>query len=192
MSISIVTNELEKLFSIFNKHYFNNELETPIITVSPENGTNSYGWFTTWRAWDDGSENGRYEINICAEHLNRPIQETIGTLLHEMVHLFNKMNDVQDCSRSGTYHNKRFKTAAEEHGLVVHKTSKYGFSKTELSDEAITFVDELNVNQMMLSRKAMPKSLKVASSSKSEITTLSMPNVWGDRQSDKRSKHLMW
>ena len=30
-----------------------------------------------------------------------------------MVHYYNYVNEIQDCSRNGTYHNRRFRDAAE-------------------------------------------------------------------------------
>ena len=47
---------------------------------------------------------------------------------------------VQDTSRGGTYHNKKYKEAAEQHGLTVEKDAKYGWTKTSLNDEAKDFV----------------------------------------------------
>lgn len=34
--------------------------------------------------------------------LDRPIEETVATLLHEMVHLYNLEHNIQDCSRGRT------------------------------------------------------------------------------------------
>ena len=87
--------------------------------------------------WKAGEDEGHYEINLCAEYLNRPFEETCGTLLHEMVHLQNLQDGVQDTSRSGLYHNKKFRETAEAHGLTVEKGEKYGWHKTTLNPEAL-------------------------------------------------------
>lgn len=103
-SLKPVIAELETLFSKFNARFFENKLESPVITVSPDHTRGAYGWCTSWKAWQNGAkEGGFYEINLCAEYLNRPYEETCGTLLHEMVHLQNLQDGVQDTSRSGTY-----------------------------------------------------------------------------------------
>ncbi len=51
--MTTITNDiknLESLFSKLNERFFDNQLEVPVITVSPDvHGT--WGWFTTWRAW---------------------------------------------------------------------------------------------------------------------------------------------
>lgn len=114
-----------------------------MITVSPDHTRGAYGWCTGWKAWKAGEDEGHYEINLCAEYLNRPFEETCGTLIYEMVHLQNLQDGVQDTSRSGTYHNKKFKETAEAHGLTVEKGEKYGWHKTALSPEALEFVQSL-------------------------------------------------
>lgn len=76
-SLKPVIDELETLFSKFNARFFENKLERPVITVSPDHTRGAYGWCTSWKAWKDGSEGGGYyEINLCAEYLNRPFEET--------------------------------------------------------------------------------------------------------------------
>ena len=73
VSLKPVIDELETLFSKFNKAFFEGKLEKPVITVSPDHTRGAYGWCTGWKAWQDGTkEGGYYEINLCAEYLNRP------------------------------------------------------------------------------------------------------------------------
>ena len=107
-SLKPVIEKLESLFSSFNQKFYNGELQTPVITVSPDTTKGAYGWCTSWKAWSnldpdskttdisqmskadlDAMQNeGFYEINICAEHLARPFEQVAETLLHEMVHLY--------------------------------------------------------------------------------------------------------
>ncbi|GHV06456.1 hypothetical protein FACS1894217_05170 [Clostridia bacterium] len=141
-SIKEIVGQLESLFDTFNGHLFDGELDKPIITVSPDTTKGAYGWCTSWKAWQDGSEGGYYEINMCAEHLNRAFDQTCGTLIHEMVHLLNIKNKVQDTSRSGMYHNKKFKDTAERHGLVVTKDAKYGYCRTTLNDDTAEWIKD--------------------------------------------------
>ena len=164
-SLKPVISELESLFSTFNKAFFEGKLEQPVITVSPDNTRGAYGWCTGWKAWQDGTkEGGFYEINLCAEYLNRPFEETCSTLIHEMVHLWNLQEGVQDTSRSGTYHNKNFKVAAEAHGLTVEKTAKYGFSTTTLAPATLNFIQAMEKTGFSLVRPKVP-SLKGSSKS---------------------------
>jgi len=139
-SLQTVIAKLESLFKVFNGHFFDGELETPVIAVHPDTTKGAYGWCTTWRAWQGEKEGGYYEINMCAEHLSRPFEQTCGTLLHEMVHLKNLQDKIQDCSRSGKYHNKKFKDTAERYGLTVEKDAKYGWCRTKLTDDTIEWL----------------------------------------------------
>lgn len=142
--------QLESLFSKLNYKFFDNELETPVITIAPDT-SRAYGWFTTWRAWKEtdpyyGEESeGYYEITITSDYLDRTPVEIAGTLLHEMVHLYNQMNNIKDTSRNGKYHNKNFQKTALEHGLDVEKTSKYGFSDTTPNAETAEYLESLDL-----------------------------------------------
>lgn len=166
-SLKPVISELESLFSTFNKAFFEGKLEQPVITVSPDNTRGAYGCCTGWKAWQDGTkEGGFYEINLCAEYLNRPFEETYCTLIHEMVHLKNLQDGVQDTSRSGTYHNKNFKIAAEAHGLIVEKSAKYGFSTTTLAPATLNFIQAMEKTGFSLVRPR-PLGLKGAKAKQS-------------------------
>ena len=87
VSLKPVIEELENLFSTFNRRFFESKLEASVITVSPDHTRGAYGWCTSWKAWKAGDDEGHYEINLCAEYLNRSFEETCGTLLHETIHL---------------------------------------------------------------------------------------------------------
>ena len=45
VSLKPVIDELETLFSKFNKAFFEGKLEKPVITVSPDHTRGAYGWF---------------------------------------------------------------------------------------------------------------------------------------------------
>lgn len=159
-SIKPIVEKLESLFSKFNQRFYRNELEKPIITVSPDTTKGAFGWCTGWKAWSTEAEgvDGYYEINICAEYLSRPFNDIAETLLHEMVHLYNLQKGVQDTSRGGTYHNKKYKEEAEAHGLTVEQHPKYGWALTKLSTEAEEFVDELQNKKFEIFRPRTPKA----------------------------------
>lgn len=168
-SLTVVIEKLEKLYSTFNQKFYQGKLIVPVIAVSPDNTKGAYGWCTTWKAWkpalEADIEEGFYEINLCAEHLARPFKEVCATLLHEMVHLWNLQNGVQDCSRGGMYHNKKFKQVAEDHGLLIDKHDKYGWTITKLNEDADKFIDGLNEPGFGLHRSKIPKVKSSSSSS---------------------------
>ena len=157
---------LDELFDTFNAHLFNNELEKPVITVSPDLTSGAYGWCTAQKIWKSSDEEF-YEINICAEHLNRDIKEICGILIHEMVHLDNINKEIQDTSANGRYHNKKFKETAEAHGLVIEKMGNVGWSETSLSEELATWIDE-NIKIKGFDLVRTPKMKKGSSAKKSK------------------------
>lgn len=111
---SRTAGQLEKMFRALNLEFFNNELPEPIITLKKTPG--AYGHITCGKTWKAGEEQ-RHEINISTATLDRPIEETTATLLHEMCHLYNMVHDIKDCSRGNVYHNKRFREPPKPTGL---------------------------------------------------------------------------
>ena len=140
-----------------NDHLFNGEVEKPIIAVLPDTTKGAYGWCTTQKIWKSETEE-YYEINICAEHLNRPIKEVCATLIHEMVHLDNLKKGIKDTSGNGRYHNKRFKETAEAHGLIIEKDDKYGWTITKLAESTEKWIEEnVKIEKFDLVRVAKAK-----------------------------------
>ena len=132
---------LGKFYNYVNDNLFNGEMQRPVITVQTDESNKAYGWFTLKKVWKENAEDeGAYEINLCAQFLNRPVNEIASTLIHEMCHQYAKDHNVQDCSRAGTYHNKLFKKNAEDHGLKVEKIQKYGWARTSLTDETAELI----------------------------------------------------
>lgn len=130
---------LEKIYNTLNRDFFGGELEFPVITI--QSSVRTYGHVTVDRVWKD-SEISRYELNLGAEYLNRPIKNVVVTLLHEMTHIYNLMHNIQDTSRNGQYHNKRFKEKAESVGLLISHHEKYGWSTTQPSEELIVYIQK--------------------------------------------------
>lgn len=130
MTISQAVKFLEDAFDALNKEYFESTLTRPIITI--QTSPKVYGHFTPAEVWQDGQRKKAFhEINIGAESLDRPIANTIATLVHEMVHYYCYVNDIQDTSRGGTYHNKRFKEESERRGLIIEYDQRIGWSLTQ-------------------------------------------------------------
>lgn len=137
MKISDEVSFLEAAFDVLNKRFFESALQKVAITI--QSTPKAHGHFTTWDAWND---NGKMikEINLGAESLERPVAETVATLLHEMVHYYCCVNGIKDTSRSGTYHNKRFKEECEKRALIISKANVIGYSVTKPSPELIELV----------------------------------------------------
>lgn len=138
MTLSQKLKAYERAFDVLNKAFFESALSKPIITANPTPG--AYGHFTTWKSWKD-DQGEHYEINLNPEHIDRPIEEVVATLVHEMVHLYCHEKGIQDTSRSGNYHNKKFKAEAEKRHLSVTYSRKYGWAHTKPEQKLIDFAN---------------------------------------------------
>ena len=134
LNVSEIVAKAEKMFNLFNHHFYNDELTRPAITVSPDGGRGVYGWCSIYEIWQGDGEAHR-EINITAEYINRPISEVAATMLHEMAHLYNLTHGIKDVSNNGYYHNKKFKDTAEAHGLHIEHHNTYGWTVTTLTED---------------------------------------------------------
>ena len=149
-SYNRVAGYLNKVFDLLNAEFFEGTLSRPTITI--QSTPRAYGHFSLREDTWVSKLGGTHEINIGAGTLARPIEEVAATLLHEMVHYYNYEQGIQDCSRGNTYHNRRFKEAAEAHGLTVEHSDKYGWSHTEPSDALLDFVLENGLTDILISR----------------------------------------
>jgi nitrogen fixation protein len=132
-----------------NADFFGNELERPVITI--QSTPKAYGHFTLYNAWRVKGQ-GVPEINIGAGTLDRPIENVLATLLHEMIHQHNAVNGIQDVSRGGHYHNRKFKESAEQRGLLIDKSEKYGWCITEPADNLLEWILENDIPDIELNR----------------------------------------
>jgi len=127
MKMSETITALEILFDKLNSIYFEDKLPRPVITV--QSTPKAYGHCTTKQIW--ASDNSAmYEINLGAEFINRPMANTAATVLHEMVHLYCLVNEIQDTCQKGRYHNKTFKMEAESRDLKIDYDRAIGYSIT--------------------------------------------------------------
>lgn len=146
--MTTITKELEtleKMFDELNNRFYNGQLPRPVIQYTIDTSNKCYGYITVNKVWQDkeNKEVANYDLTISANY-NRDKYSVIGTMLHEMSHLYNIVNGINDVSNNGFYHNKEYKATAEKHGLIVSR-NKYGWAKTILNDDAKTFAESLNV-----------------------------------------------
>lgn len=137
-----INAELNRLFDVFNKHYYDDKLQKPVVAVQTNGKSKgTMGWCSCKKVWKNSEKNQfYYEITICGEYLYRSVDKICSTLLHEMVHLYCVEHDIKDTSRSNVYHNKKFKQVADQHGLIIEYDKRIGWSITKLTDEAKIFV----------------------------------------------------
>lgn len=169
--------QLENLYTALNVKLYGGALPQVVITIqSDTTSCGAYGWATVNKAWykDVDFSNGKpenldgatgyREINLCAEHMARGFKAVAETLIHEMVHIYNGEIGVKDTSRHGTYHNDKYREAAEAHGLVCTKDAKYGYSQTALNADMEKYIDSIS-GQFHFARIPKPKKQKAKSNS---------------------------
>ena len=158
MKISDATAFLENAYVVLNNKYFGGQLPPVVITIQ---SSKAYGHYTMWDAWENETE-GYREINLGAETLNRPIEQVIATLIHEMVHHYNAtVLHQKDTSRGNTYHSKIFKQVAESTGAVtIGYDPRIGHSPTTPTPALIAFIEEQGWKGVDLSRNTPEKATR--------------------------------
>ena len=141
---------LNKIFDLLNEEYFENALSRPTITI--QSTPKAYGHFSLREDTWVSKLGGTHETNIGAGTLARPIEEVCATLLHEMVHYHNFVCGIQDCSRGGTYHNRKFRDSAEARGLIVEHHDKYGWTITSPGDSLLQFCLDNDLSDILINR----------------------------------------
>jgi hypothetical protein len=103
--------------------------EAVLVVASGSEGKRlNWGHFAPHRWHVNGAD--RHEVLVGGEGLHRGPLEVLGTLLHEAAHGLGQAREVQDTSRQGRYHNRRYATLARELGLDVASVKPIGWSAT--------------------------------------------------------------
>lgn len=155
MRMSETIKSLEDIFDKLNAIYFEGKLPKPVITV--QTTPKAYGHCSTKKIWKSENE-GMYEINLGAEFINRPKEQTCATLLHEMVHLYCNENDIRDTCQNGRYHNKAFSTECEARDLVVEYDRANGYAHTSPTDAFKQKIAEAGIDLTVRFARIMPKA----------------------------------
>lgn len=179
--MSRAVSQLEHIYNALNADFFAGEpLPVPIITVQSKPGT--YGHCTTAKVWQR-KDGGAYELNIAAEVLNYPIEETLDTMLHEMVHLYCREHNIKEVSRGGKYHNGRFKAEAERRGLTCIPCGQYGWNTTP-GDNLIEYALSKGWNEIKIGRSSLPPMIRTGAGGAAQAGTGSIQG--GKRPSSTR------
>jgi len=150
--MSRAVSQLEHMYNALNDDFWGGELPPVIVTVQSKPGT--YGHSSRAKVWQRKDDN-LFEINVAAEVLSFPIEETIDTLLHEMVHIYCRVNEIKEVSNGTAYHNKKFKGIAEAHGLTcIYTGNKYGWNTTP-GENLIEYAIERGWSEIQISRNTL-------------------------------------
>lgn len=161
--MSRAVSQLEHMYNSLNGDFYNFELPAPVITT--QSSPRSYGHTTVGKVWQR-KEDDAFELNIAAEVLSYPIEEIIDTILHEMVHIYCRLHGIQETSRGGYYHNKKFKEIAETHGCICIMT-KSGYN-TKPGDNLIEYALQKGWSEISINRKT---SIKLGTKTETESQT---------------------
>jgi hypothetical protein len=117
--------------------------EAVLVVASGSEGKRlNWGHFAPHRWQVNGSD--RHEVLVGGEGLQRGPTEVLGTLLHEAAHGLAQARSIQDTSRGGRYHNRRYATLARELGLEITTVKPIGWSATTVPEPtAAAYAGEL-------------------------------------------------
>jgi len=145
-------------------------------TLGKRGGETTLGHFARgrWQLAEPGegdADEGLHELFVSGEGLRRGAGDVLGTLLHEAAHGLAAVRGIQDTSRQGRYHNKKFRTLGEELGLIITEDGTLGWSGTTLSPEAAQrYVDVLR--QLAAAMTAYRRAEQPGMAGKSKNTNL--------------------
>lgn len=116
-------------------------MEIPPVVIVLGSGTTGRravrGHFAAGR-WAQGKTQAHHEVLIAGERLADGPEAVLATLLHEASHAGCHALGIEDTSRNGRYHNKRFEAAAQSLGLTTDKHPSVGIVTTGIDDETRT------------------------------------------------------
>jgi hypothetical protein len=110
--------------------------EVPPVVIIIASGTDTkqprWGHHAPGRWYVDNTEHA--EVMISGEGLARTPHEVLATLLHEAAHALAAARGIQDTSRQGRYHNRKYAVLATELGLDVAEIEPLGWNETTVTD----------------------------------------------------------
>jgi hypothetical protein len=129
---SLLVAALEHTWQTIRQHHPEVPEAVLVVASGAEGKRLNLGHFAPHRWQVQGAD--RHEVLIGGEGLQRGPTEVLGTLLHEAAHGLAQARGIQDTSRQGRYHNRRYATLAGELGLQVASIQPIGWSATTVPD----------------------------------------------------------
>jgi hypothetical protein len=129
---SLLLAALEQVWSTIRQRHPDVPEAVLVVASGSEGKRVNWGHFAPHRWQVSGAD--RHEVLVGGEGLQRGPLEVLGTLLHEAAHGLAQAREVQDTSRGGRYHNRRYATLARELGLEVASVKPIGWSATTVPD----------------------------------------------------------
>jgi len=129
---SVLVAALEHAWQTIRQHHPDVPQAVLVVASGSEGKRLNLGHFAPHRWQVNGTD--RHEVLVGGEGLHRGPLEVLGTLLHEAAHGLAQARQVQDTSRQGRYHNRRYAQLARELGLEVASVRPIGWSATTIPD----------------------------------------------------------
>jgi hypothetical protein len=129
---SLLLAALEHTWTTIRQRHLDVPEAVLVVASGSEGKRLNWGHFAPHRWQVNGAD--RHEVLVGGEGLQRGPLEVLGTLLHEAAHGLAQARQVQDTSRGGRYHNRRYATLARELGLEVASVKPIGWSATTLPE----------------------------------------------------------
>jgi hypothetical protein len=129
---SLLVAALERTWQTIRKRHPDVPEAVLVVASGSEGKRLNLGHFAPHRWQVNGSD--RHEVLVGGEGLQRGPVEVLGTLLHEAAHGLAQARSIQDTSRGGRYHNRRYAQLARELGLEVASVQPIGWSATTVPD----------------------------------------------------------
>jgi hypothetical protein len=145
VAASAVVAALEDAWTAIRTHHADVPQVVIILGAGSEarRGLFKWGHFAAAR-WHVAGTN-RPEVLVSGEGLRRGARDVLATLMHEAAHGIANTRGIQDTSRQGRWHNRRFATLAGELGLKVTQDQQTGWSQTHLTEQlADRYADQLS------------------------------------------------
>jgi hypothetical protein len=129
---SLLVAALEHAWQSIRRHHPDVPEAVLVVASGSEGKRLNWGHFAPHR-WEVAGAD-RHEVLVGGEGLQRAPLEVLGTLLHEAAHGLAQARGVQDTSRAGRYHNRRYATLARELGLEAASVKPIGWSATTVPE----------------------------------------------------------
>jgi hypothetical protein len=129
---SLLVAALERIWRAIQRHHPDVPDAVVVVASGSEGKRLNLGHFAPHRWQVHGTD--RHEVLVGGEGLHRGPTDVLGTLLHEAAHGLAQARGIQDTSRQGRYHNRRYATLAQELGLEVTSIQPIGWSATTVPE----------------------------------------------------------
>jgi hypothetical protein len=129
---SVLVAALEHTWQAIRRHHADVPDAVLVVASGADGKRLNLGHFAPHRWQVSGAD--RHEVLVGGEGLQRGPVDVLGTLLHEAAHGLAQTRSIQDTSRQGRYHNRRYAALARELGLEATAQPPIGWSATSVPE----------------------------------------------------------